>query len=269
MQGKKGSLQLYLDNLPPDATRKDLKRFVQEAIARLTRRPRSLVTGLERCCIVRLSDATGGTVIHRGLLSIQPPKLALDLIPALRARPFLGHWLEVRRYRHASFAVGTATADISDLLRPRQQTPDPSPRPAVQREQTAPLSAWQVHPDQVPREQAHRDQAHWDQIHRDRALAAAPMQLELVTSTGVASTTLELPPAGLVTEQPAPRPTNTATQVATSLPRNQVRPRPRVLADAATPAAANAVAATSSNRVGVRVMNAAIAPAGKHGLLAH
>jgi hypothetical protein len=119
MYGKRGSMLLCLGNLPAQITRRDLKLYVQQVVERVTgSRSLRISTHVPQCSILRVTDTSTGRVIHQGLIAIQPAKIALEAMPALRRTPFKGHQLQVRRYRHGSFELANApgTADITDLL---------------------------------------------------------------------------------------------------------------------------------------------------------
>jgi hypothetical protein len=119
MYGKRGSMLLCLGNLPAQITRRDLKLFVQEVVGQVTgSRSLRISTHVPQCSILRVTDTSTGRVIHQGLIAIQPAKVALEAMPALRRTPFKGYQLQVRRYRHGSFELANAPgiADIADLL---------------------------------------------------------------------------------------------------------------------------------------------------------
>jgi len=119
MYGKRGSMLLCLGNLPPQVTRKDLKGFVREVVAKVagSRSPR-ISPRVPQCSILRVTNTATGQVMHQCLIAIQPAKVALEAMPILQQTPFRGSKLEVRRYSHCSFQMGNVhgIANIGDLL---------------------------------------------------------------------------------------------------------------------------------------------------------
>ena len=90
MFGKTGSLLLSISNLPPQTSRKALKAHVQRVVDSLDASGFRLSPAICSCSILRLTDHVTGVVTHQGLVSIQPPKLALQVIEA-RQRRGTGH----------------------------------------------------------------------------------------------------------------------------------------------------------------------------------
>lgn len=117
MVGKAGTMLLCLGNLPPRVTKRELKQFVQDVIDGLDSRGLRLGSSIGECSILRLTDPISGDVSYRGLIGIQPPRLALRVIDALKETPMRGVRLQVQRYRHVSFQQpADDQATISDLL---------------------------------------------------------------------------------------------------------------------------------------------------------
>jgi hypothetical protein len=128
MFAKTGSLLLSIGNLPPQVSRKDLRIHTQKVIDQVDRNlVRRNAIGRNifrlsptvcRCTILKLTDPVSGTVFHHGLVSIHPPKLALEAMDLLGRTPLRGAQLKVSRYRHGSFPIDSHTplTTISDLL---------------------------------------------------------------------------------------------------------------------------------------------------------
>jgi hypothetical protein len=118
MFGKTGSILLSIGNLPPQVSRKALKAHVQGVIDSLEGTGFRIMPAIGSCDILRLTNPATGVIIHQGIISIQPAKLAFRAMDALRRKPLRGINLEVSRYRHSSFPVssGTPLMSMSDLL---------------------------------------------------------------------------------------------------------------------------------------------------------
>lgn len=119
MFGKTGEIQLTIGNLPPQVSRKALKAHVQSVINELGESRFRLTPAICSCTILRLTHPETGVTVHRGLVSIQPAKLAFRVMTALQQAPLRGHRLRVRRYRHGSFPVNSSVplTSMSELLR--------------------------------------------------------------------------------------------------------------------------------------------------------
>lgn len=115
---KPGSILLCISDLPMGVSRKDLKTFVLEGIDTLRGRSLRMSPAISNCTILRLTNSDTGAFSHQGLVAVQPARLALDLIEALRQIPLRGASVRVCRYRHGSFDAGLAseTKSIGDLL---------------------------------------------------------------------------------------------------------------------------------------------------------
>ncbi|MGD2021184.1 MAG: hypothetical protein PVJ30_02715 [Thiohalocapsa sp.] len=125
MFGKTGAILLSIANLPPQISRKDLKKHVQSVIAGLDEGGFRFPPAIGTCNILRITNTTSGVVSHQGLVSIQPARLALRLMSALEQKPLRGLNLQVSRYRHGSFPVNSSTPLVSmtDLLRVNDAVP--------------------------------------------------------------------------------------------------------------------------------------------------
>lgn len=118
MFGKTGSILLSIGNLPPQVSRKDLRSHVRSVIHGLDDSGFRFSPAICSCSILRLTNTTTGIVSHRGLVSIQPARLAFRVMALLEQKPLRGLNLEVSRYRHGSFPVSSCSPVISmsDLL---------------------------------------------------------------------------------------------------------------------------------------------------------
>lgn len=118
MFGKTGSILLSIGNLPPQVSLKALKAHIQGAIDDLDDSSFRLTPAICSCNILRLTNPVSGVVSHQGLVSIQPPKLAFQVMNALERKPLRGLNLQVSRYRHGSFPVSSSMplVSMSDLL---------------------------------------------------------------------------------------------------------------------------------------------------------
>lgn len=102
MSGQTGSVALFLRDLPPDISRKDLLAFVRDALRSAGLRGMPLIKMCSNCQIMRIIDPTAGTVEYHGLIEIQPARIVVQAIAVLNGRELAGHPIEVRRYRHRS-----------------------------------------------------------------------------------------------------------------------------------------------------------------------
>ncbi|NBC13422.1 MAG: hypothetical protein GVY09_08770 [Gammaproteobacteria bacterium] len=118
MFGKTGSILVSIGNLPPQVSRKDLKSHVRSVIDGLGDNSFRFSPAICSCSILRLTNTTTGVVFHRGLVSIQPARLAFRVMEALEQKPLRGLNLQVSRYRHGSFPVSSCgpVVSMSDLL---------------------------------------------------------------------------------------------------------------------------------------------------------
>lgn len=118
MFGKTSSILVFIGNLPPQVSRKDLKSHIRSVIGGLGDSSFRLSPAICSCDILRLTNTTTGVVSHRGLASIQPARLAFRVMEALEQRPLRGLNLQVSRYRHGSFPVSSCgpVVSMSDLL---------------------------------------------------------------------------------------------------------------------------------------------------------
>jgi hypothetical protein len=118
MFGKTGSILLSIGNLPPQVSLKAFKAHIQEVIDGVDDSSFRLTPAICSCNILRLTNPVTGIVSHQGLVSIQPPKLAFQVMEALECKPLRGLNLQVSRYRHGSFPVSSSTplTSMSDLL---------------------------------------------------------------------------------------------------------------------------------------------------------
>jgi hypothetical protein len=118
MFGKTGSILLSIGNLPPQVSLKALKAHIQGVIDGLGDSGFRLTPSICSCNILRLTNPVTGVVTHQGLVSIQPPKLAFQVMNALERKPLRGLNLQVSRYRHGSFPVSSSMplTSMSDLL---------------------------------------------------------------------------------------------------------------------------------------------------------
>ncbi|MCG6943205.1 MAG: hypothetical protein LJE69_18390 [Thiohalocapsa sp.] len=118
MFGKTGSILLSIGNLPPQVSRKALKAHVQGVIDGLHDTGFRLTPAICSCNILRLTNPDTGIVTHQGLVSIQPAKLAFQVMEVLEQTPLRGLNLQVSRYRHSSFPVNSSMplTSMSDLL---------------------------------------------------------------------------------------------------------------------------------------------------------
>lgn len=115
---KPGSILLCISDLPAGVTTKELKAFVLGGIDNRSRRSLRMSPAVPSCIILRVTNTDTGAISHEGLVAVQPARLALDLIKALRRQPLRNTSVRVCRYRHSSFEVGIAgeTKSIGDLL---------------------------------------------------------------------------------------------------------------------------------------------------------
>ena len=118
MSIKPGSILLCISDLPVGLSKKELKAFVLGGIDRLRGRTLRMTPAISNCTILRLTHPATGAMSHQGLIAVQPARLALDLIEALRLMPLRGSPVKVCRYRHSSFEAGLPgeTKSIGDLL---------------------------------------------------------------------------------------------------------------------------------------------------------
>ncbi len=118
MFGKSGSILISIGNLPPRVSRKALKAHIRSVIDGLRGTGFRLTPAICSCSILRLTDPAAGVTTHQGLVSVQPPKLAFQVMEALERAPLRGLNLDVSRFRHGSFPVNSSTrlTSMSDLL---------------------------------------------------------------------------------------------------------------------------------------------------------
>jgi hypothetical protein len=118
MFGKTGAILLSIGNLPPQISRRDLKSHIQSVIDVLDDSSFRFPPAICSCSILRLTNTATGVVSHRGIVSVQPARLALRLMDALEQKPLRGLNLQVSRYRHSSFPVnaGSPMVTMSELL---------------------------------------------------------------------------------------------------------------------------------------------------------
>ena len=100
--GQTGSVALFLRDLPPDTSRKDLLAFVRDALRAAGVRGMPLISLCSNCQIMRITDPAAGTVEYHGLIEIQPARIVIQAIEVLNGRELKGRPIEVRRYRHRS-----------------------------------------------------------------------------------------------------------------------------------------------------------------------
>lgn len=102
MGGKTGSVALFLRNLPPNTSRRDLRAFVQNALREAGVRTLPLVGVCANASIMRITDLAAGTTEYHGLVEVRPARLAMLAIRVLNGRALHGCPIEVRRYRQRS-----------------------------------------------------------------------------------------------------------------------------------------------------------------------
>jgi hypothetical protein len=102
MSGKSGAVALFLRNLPPNTSRKDLKSFVHRELQRAGVTGLPLFNLCTNCSILRVQGLGAGTIEYHGLVEVQPARIALLAIDILNGKQMHGAAIEVRRYRHRS-----------------------------------------------------------------------------------------------------------------------------------------------------------------------
>lgn len=102
MGGKNGSVMLFLRNLPPNVSRRDLKAFVLAELRRAGVRGSPLLQLCTNCSILRIVDPARDSVEYHGLVEVQPARIAMQAIEALNGQRLGGTPIEVRRYRQRS-----------------------------------------------------------------------------------------------------------------------------------------------------------------------
>ncbi|WP_295429455.1 RNA-binding protein [uncultured Thiodictyon sp.] len=131
MGGKTGSVVLFLRNLPPNTSRKDLREFVQGALREAGVRTLPFVSVCANASIMRIADLAAGTTEYHGLIEVRPARLAMLAIRVLNGRALHGCPIEVRRYRQRSpwgehrqrqqEASGSATVVARPLVERRRE----------------------------------------------------------------------------------------------------------------------------------------------------
>lgn len=102
MNGKTGSVVLFLRNLPIDFSRRALREFVESELNQAGIR---VTVFRNPCCnysILRITDRSSGTQEYHGLVEIRPARRAMQAIRILNGKLVGGKPIEVRRYRHRS-----------------------------------------------------------------------------------------------------------------------------------------------------------------------
>lgn len=139
MHGKRGSLLICLDELPPGVSRKELRRFVQRVADRAragieplpsvdgprhgpARRGLRLRSNITDCAILRVTNTLTGTVTFQGLVGIQPAKVALETCAALNQAVFNGFRINARRFHHRALHLPVDAATTADLLGAAQRS---------------------------------------------------------------------------------------------------------------------------------------------------
>lgn len=102
MGGKNGSVMLFLRNLPPNVSRRDLKTFVVAGLRQAGVRGSPLLQMCANCSILRIFDPAQGTTEYHGLVEVQPARIAIQAIDILNGQALGGTPIEVRRYRQRS-----------------------------------------------------------------------------------------------------------------------------------------------------------------------
>jgi hypothetical protein len=102
MGGKNGSIMLFLRNLPPNVSRRDLKTFVLAELRKAGVRGNPLLHLCANCSILRIVDPDRDTVEFHGLVEVQPARIAMQAIDVLNGKCLGGTPIEVRRYRQRS-----------------------------------------------------------------------------------------------------------------------------------------------------------------------
>jgi hypothetical protein len=102
MGGKNGSVMLFLRNLPPNVSRRDLKAFVVTQLHQAGIRGTPLRHLCANCSILRIVDPDLDTVEYHGLIEVQPARIAMRAIQVLNGKRLRDTPIEVRRYRHRS-----------------------------------------------------------------------------------------------------------------------------------------------------------------------
>ncbi len=102
MGGKTGLVTLFLRNLPPNTSRKDLRAFVRIALREAGVRTLPLINACANVSIMRITDLAAGTIEYHGLLEVRPAHIAMLAIQLLNGRARHGTPIEVHRYRQRS-----------------------------------------------------------------------------------------------------------------------------------------------------------------------
>ncbi len=102
MGGQSGTITLFLRNLPPNTSRKDLKTFVHDELREAKVSGLPLFSLCTNCTILCITDRATGTVAYHGLVEVKPARIGLRAIQVLNGRELHGTPIEVHRYRHRS-----------------------------------------------------------------------------------------------------------------------------------------------------------------------
>ncbi len=102
MNGKTGSVLLFLRNLPIDFSRHDLRDFVESELNQAGIRVTAFRNPCSNYSILRITERSSGVQEYHGLVEIRPARTAMRAIEILNGKLIGGKPVEVRRYRHRS-----------------------------------------------------------------------------------------------------------------------------------------------------------------------
>ena len=102
MSGYTGAVALFLRDLPPETSCRDLRAFVRTGLHEVGVQGMPRLGPCSSCQIIRLTDPAAGTVEYHGLIEIRPARIAIQAIRILNGRELKGRPIAVRRYRQRS-----------------------------------------------------------------------------------------------------------------------------------------------------------------------
>ena len=102
MRGNSVTVALFLSPIPPNTSRRDIKSFVQQELARAGVCGLPLFNLCTNCRILCITDLTAGTIEYNALVEVRPARIAMQAIQILNGKDLNGSPLKVRRYRHRS-----------------------------------------------------------------------------------------------------------------------------------------------------------------------